>query len=402
MKRRAMFAAGALALVVLAVGTVLIVSTNGASEDDTASPTSAPRPSSTRHSEASGSADASSRASTSTTSGSTGRSTGTRLPIPGIPGRKTWPVGAFAVPFGGAPSSSTGAAPSRDRGSRTNGPVESAVPSTGGTLSTSPSSAGGYTPGGDLTRYDPVPDGVAAQLDYFQGGGDDCTEPRSNFSIAVVGRPDLSYVATPDVLEMCVFAYRPTGIITFEVHDPSGRLAERWTVDPQDIAFFDGMVPFRRINSDPEGMYSISATQGDLIASTAVDVRRARTPQFVGYVNEANGAPGFGYAQLIHPGETVRVAVGGFPPNTVVPLRIYGNPHVDESEMNVVVDYITSGLVTTDSLGGGIWEFKTKSTDPLGECYRIFSEQVTRRLFPAPNSPEAPSIKWHVEFCMFS
>ena len=138
---------------------------------------------------------------------------------------------------------------------------------------------------------DPVPDGVAAQLDYFQGGGDDCAEPRPTFSIAIVGRPDLDYMAAPDVLEMCIFAYQSTGIITIEVHDPAGRLAERWTVDPQELVFLGNSVAFRQINSDPEGTYSITATQGDLVASTTIDVRRARTPQFVGYVNEANGAP---------------------------------------------------------------------------------------------------------------
>jgi hypothetical protein len=396
-KRRAVFATGALALVVVTTATVLIFSAKGSSDGETALPPSAPGLSSTRHRHTSESADASSHAST-TTSGPSSRSTRTRSPIPGIPGRKTWPAGAFTVPPDAAPSPQSGAVPSPDRGSRTSEPT---ALSAGGTPSVSPSSAGGYIPGGDLTRYDPVPDGVAAQLDYFQGGGGDCAEPRPSFSIAIVGRPDLNYMAAPDVLEMCIFAYQSTGVITIEVHDPAGCLAERWTVDPQELISLGDSVAFRRINSDPEGMYSITATQGDLVASTTIDVRRARTPQFVGYVNEANGAPGFGFGQMIRPGETVRVAVGGFPPNTVVPLRIYGNPHVRESDMNAVIDYITSGLVTTDSLGGGIWEFKTKSTDPLNDCYRIFSEQVTRLMYPAPNSPEAPAIQWHVEFCVF-
>lgn len=393
MKRRAKFATGALIAVGVAVATVLIVSAKDSPNGGTASPTSDPGLSSTRPRDTGESTLASSRVS-ATTSGSSNRPTRTRSPIPGSPGRKTWAAGTYTVP--------PGVAPSPDRSSRTSEPSEPSQPtvlSAGGTPSMSPSSVGGYTPGGDLTRYDPVPDGVAAQLDYFQGGGDDCGEPHPSFSIAILGRPDLNYMAAPDVLEMCIFAYQPTGAIAIEVHDPAGRLAERWTVDPQELVFLGGSVPFRRINSDPEGKYSVTATQGDLIASTTIDVRRARTPQFMGYVNEANGAPGFGYGQMVHPGETVRVAVGGFSPNTVVPLRIYGNPHLRDSDMKVVVDYITSGLVTTDSLGGGIWEFKTKSTDPLNECYRLFSEQVTRLMYPAPG---APAIKWHVEFCIFS
>jgi hypothetical protein len=55
----------------------------------------------------------------------------------------------------------------------------------------------------------------------------------------------------------------------------------------------------------------------------------------------ALGLPDWGTSQILKPGVTVRLALGGFAPKSLVQMRIYGNPHTAPSGQSVV-DYITS------------------------------------------------------------
>lgn len=207
-------------------------------------------------------------------------------------------------------------------------------------------------------------------------------------------------MAAPDVLEVCIYGYAPEGDVVIEIRDPSGSLAEARSLDPRDLDLFNDF-PFRRIHSDPMGVYTIAATQNGITVSTTIEVRPAPSPQFMGYVNDSQGRPDYGGGIIVKPGDTVRLAVGSYAPNSTVQMRIYHNPHLRESDGKTVMDYLTSHPVTVDSAGGGIWTLKTEQSDPSEQCYMLHNELVTRRMYPAPDAPEAPSIRWNVTFCLF-
>ncbi|MFD6691993.1 hypothetical protein [Micromonospora aurantiaca (nom. illeg.)] len=259
----------------------------------------------------------------------------------------------------------------------------------------------GHIPiGGVLSRSDPVPPGIASQLEYFQGGGDVCGFGITTFSVAVKNRPDLDFMAAPDVLDVCVYGYAPEGEVTLEMRDPAGRIFESRQMNPGDLDAFNA-VPFRRVRSDPMGLYTVAAIQNGITVSTAIEVRAASSPQFMGYVNDAYGLPDYGAFIVAKPGDTIRLAVGGYAPGSTVDMRIYHNPHQRQRDGKTVMDYLTSHPVTVDSNGAGMWVLQTERSGPSEQCFMFYSELVARRMYPAPDSPEAPSIIWNVQLCLF-
>jgi hypothetical protein len=231
-------------------------------------------------------------------------------------------------------------------------------------------------------------------LSYFQGGGDLCFLGITDLMAVVRYRPDLPYMAAPDTVDVCIYGYASTGDVRFEVRDPSGNLVETYHLSPQDLDQSE-VLTFRRLHSDPMGIYELKVVQGDRTTSTTIDVRPAPSPQFIGIFDHPTGVPLDGMGTAVVAGDKVRVAVGGFQPNTTVLLHIYSNPDWNDDYTDVVVDYLTSVPVTVDSKGGGVWELQTAATDDR-DVYVLHSELVTRRMFPAPDSPEAPSARWEV------
>jgi hypothetical protein len=213
-------------------------------------------------------------------------------------------------------------------------------------------------------------------------------------------RPDLPYLAAPDTLDVCVYGYAASREVRLEVSDPSGNLVESQRLTPDDLVQHNAFT-FRRLHSDPMGLYTATVTQGDMTASVIIDVRPAPGPQFIGIFDHPRGLPLDGGGTIAKPGAKIQVALGGYQPNATVLLHIYNNPHAEENENSAVIDYLTSYPVTVDSAGGGIWELQTASTDPE-DIYVLHSELVTRRMYPAPDAPEAPSIRWEVYFLLSS
>ena len=275
------------------------------------------------------------------------------------------------------------------------------IQQSGGAITPRPTSSGSQAPPVSvLSRFDPVPPGIAAQLEYFQGGGDACGFGLPHFAVAIRNRPDRDFMSAPDVLDVCIYGYSSEGDVVVEVRDPSGHLVESRTLRPSDLDMFNAF-PFRRIHSDPMGVYVITVTQNGLTESTRIEVRPASGPQFMGYVNDLDGLPDYGQVITAKPGDTIRVAMGGYAPNSTVQGRIYHNAHTRMSDGQAVMEYLTSHPVTVNSVGGGIWTLKTDPTDPSNQCYMFHNELVTRRMYPAPDAPEAPSVRWHVTFCLF-
>jgi hypothetical protein len=238
---------------------------------------------------------------------------------------------------------------------------------------------------GILGRHDAVPPGISAQIDYFQGGGNDCQETPSVFTIMPVPRIDQSFMSTPDIYPVCIYEFDPDNPVLVVIKDPSERVVERRTLLPQELVVFN-QFPFRRLAHDPTGVYTFTATQGGKLSTASLEVGAASSPQFIPLSNDAQGLPDWTFP-MGRPGITFRMALGGFAPNSVVQIRIYGHPHTAPNG-DSVVDYITSHAVRVDSVGAGVWELRTTSTDPVG-CYQLFNELVTRDVLP-------------LSFCLFN
>ena len=292
--------------------------------------------------------------------------------------------------------SGSGSGASTNKGSRGNGSSggnggNGGNGSSGGTGGTGGT---GASQGSVLSQRQSVPVGISAQLEYFQGGGDQCGQDQGTFAIAVLRRLDQSFMSTPDVYAVCIYGFNSVGTVSVTIRGPSGKVVESRTLNPSDLVIFNAFF-FRRLGSDASGTYTFTAIQGDMRASTTLQVRHAQTPQYVGYANDQNGFPDPGFAMIMRPGATVRLALGGFKPNSTVQMRIYNNLHTTAQGV-AVMDYLTSHSTKVDAGGNGILSLKTVSSDPEG-CYQFFNEKVTRLMYLAPG---APPIRWTVSFCL--
>jgi hypothetical protein len=185
-------------------------------------------------------------------------------------------------------------------------------------------------------------------------------------------------MSTPDIYAICIYEFDDENPVSVVARDPSGTVVERRTLLPQDLQQFNAF-PFRRLAHDPSGVYTFTATQGEKQSTASLEVRAAPSPQLVPLAEDAQGLPDWNFP-IDPPGVTFRMAVGGFPPNSVVQIHIYGNPHTAPNGESVV-DYLTSHPVRVDSIGSGIWVLPTTSEDPQG-CYQLFNELVTREMIP--------------------
>jgi len=198
------------------------------------------------------------------------------------------------------------------------------------------------------------------------------------FTIMPVHRTDQDFMSTPDIYAICVYEFDHENPVLVVVRDPSGTVVETRTLLPEDLLFLNAF-PFRRLAHDPTGVYTFTATQDGKQSMASLEVRAASSPQYIPLSDDAQGLPDWTFP-IARPGITFRMAVGGFPPNSIVQIRIYGNPHTAPNGESVV-DYLTSHPVRVDSIGSGIWELPTTAADPQG-CYQLFNELVTREMLP--------------------
>jgi hypothetical protein len=192
-------------------------------------------------------------------------------------------------------------------------------------------------------------------------------------------------MSTPDIYPVCIYEFDLDNPVLVVIRDPSGIVVERRILLPQDLLIFKEF-PFRRLAHDPTGVYTFTATQGGKLSTAFLEVGAASSPQFIPLASDAQGLPDWTFP-IGRPGITFRMALGGFTPNSDVQIRIYGNPHTAPNG-DSVVDYLTSHAVRVDSMGAGVWELRTTSTDPEG-CYQLFNESVTRDVLP-------------LSFCLFN
>jgi hypothetical protein len=217
-----------------------------------------------------------------------------------------------------------------------------------------------------LARRDPVPGGVRAQLRFFQGGNNPC-QVTDKFEVTASGSLSRAFMTVPDVNVVCVNGVMPGVRLHVSVTAPSGRVVRSWTRMP---GAGDRLTAFSMRSLPGEvGDHVIRAVQGPRSIRKVVELRRAESPQLLPLVeNEGNAFP-----PRSPRGTTFRLAVGGFPPGSKVPLRIYGGAY--PSAMGAPMRYLTSHPVRVDSTGYGTWELTTSAGDPVG-CYYVTHESL--------------------------
>ncbi|GIE94964.1 hypothetical protein Ari01nite_24290 [Paractinoplanes rishiriensis] len=236
---------------------------------------------------------------------------------------------------------------------------------------------------GILARRDPVPGGVQAQLRYFLGGGGPPCMGGGKFDVTATDSGRRDHISAPDMNTICVYEARPGIRLDVTLTSPSGRLIRAWSVVPADERPIT--LSLRSLPHDEMGNHIVQAIQGSRSVAKSVEVRNVRHPQLIPYVDDRHGQPG-SFPPTSPLGTTFRVAVGGFAPHSVVPLRIYGAKLV--SEPGYASGYVTSHPVRVDALGFGIWELRTSAVDPA-DCYLVTHESISE-----------DDVTGGVEFCL--
>jgi hypothetical protein len=249
------------------------------------------------------------------------------------------------------------------------------------------------------------PEGVAAQLSFFQGGGgDSCITSDQNF--VAPDEPGLidSHVVSSDLLKSAVInseieADVPGGVevcltsffvgegmepIQVDVTTPDGTGFFRTKVEiPEWPAGLNQSVEFPSFSfplhiGDQTGTYRVVATQvegSERTAEAEIKVRRSASPAFVA-VGEL-GDPGrrvtgLGcFCAVFGTSDELSVEFGGFAPGSTVPLRVYGPADPD----GFSAPYYETVEANADDEGQGILTLVVDAAMPAG-CYQLGSEEL--------------------------
>jgi hypothetical protein len=225
-------------------------------------------------------------------------------------------------------------------------------------------------------RHDPLPAGVDAQLEFFEGGGGDCLDDSTVYAdptFRVTVNPPDTPLTIPGIHSVCI-ANRDLGkAATIFIYDPSDRLVERAEFPPGSIAD----VGFLRLPGDVPGVYRLVARQGDTETSRELPVVSADEPILLAVTDDGHGRP-TAVLTNIKAGATVTVALGGFPPDSTVQIRLYGGKHKGRNGRKFV-DYATSLPARVGADGSGLLKIATSPDSPAG-CYVLASEYADRRV----------------------
>ncbi|BCB78193.1 hypothetical protein Pflav_046030 [Phytohabitans flavus] len=216
---------------------------------------------------------------------------------------------------------------------RTGGPTTSSGNTAPATTSTS-----AEEPEDLLKRQDPVPDGVAEQVEFFLGGGseDPCT---GEFGPPHITGDKSAEIPSEPIL--CFYGFKESQPLTVTITDPARH--ETTVVLQSTDSYFWTEVRVLPIN--PLGLYSVRAEQVSNSASHEFTLRRASSPRLL------LAAPPVAVAT----GDDVNLYLGGFPPNSPTLLHLYNA---------TTGHYRTSFTAPVDAHGEAHIVIDTKPDDP--------------------------------------
>jgi hypothetical protein len=208
-----------------------------------------------------------------------------------------------------------------------------------------------------LQRRDTPPGGVAAQFEYFPVGNGPCNGLDETVpAVLVDGAPP--EVATSYYL--CVMGFAADVTIDVTLTLPDGTVRAFAIPEPSRGS---AVLVLELLPGEPIGIYTATATQGDLQATGSYEVFRAAFPR----VHAAQPVSG-------PAGSLFSFALAGFTPGSQVGFDLYQN--VDGGNY---VYLTTLPPAITDAVGEAIYTLPTTPGDPQG-LYCV----VYRRASPPP------------------
>lgn len=227
-----------------------------------------------------------------------------------------------------------------------------------------------------LQQRRPVPAGVFAQMLTTQGGADGsaCNGPaldvtslkEPTIAIGTDQRPNFATVEVANPIQLCLWRFEPGSPIQVTVRYPNGRVTQSVGYSPCARDECYSHVNWAAIPGDPLGDYKVTAVQGQLRAQGTVRVVAAtrRNLLVVG-----NGVDEYQY-QTFKRGQTIRVAVAGYPPRSSVQLFVYYTHERALQRRTTVLRFRTWIQLRIDSRGGAVYQLRTAAGDPPG-CYAL-------------------------------
>lgn len=204
-----------------------------------------------------------------------------------------------------------------------------------------------------LQRDEPPPDGVAAQMDFFLGGSQDCV-PGPGPTVEQVRIREA--VTIPSAPAFCVFGFRPALPVTVTITTPAGSTHTR-ILSPDPAGSATSLLPVPP--GSPEGRYLVDARQENGHAGTAFVARRTDRPTMA-------------VAPLrVAPGTPIEVFLGGLPPGLRTDLHLYACQFTPAGTHS----YRGTHTVTTDAAGDAHLVLHTSRATP-DNCYIVQSQDV--------------------------
>jgi hypothetical protein len=211
-----------------------------------------------------------------------------------------------------------------------------------------PSAVNALSTESPLKRRDVPPEGVAAQLSYFRGGGGVCVPERRNDQPRIVMYNVQQEIATRSPICFMGLAYDQD--IDARVMLPDGTMRQKRIAGELCCHSWD----WESLPGDPLGEYIISARQGRIQVTGTFTIIAATAPRIL-------VLPPYAPA-----GTTFRIALAGFPPQQRVPLHLYrvGGETCQEPPCWSYASALPPAQM--DEHGETIYSLSTQPDDPRG------------------------------------
>jgi hypothetical protein len=178
--------------------------------------------------------------------------------------------------------------------------------------------------------------------------------------------PNFATVEVANPIQLCLWRFEQGHPIQVTVGYPNGRVADYAGYPPCAQEACYSHVNWAAIPGDPLGDYQVTAIQGQLRAQGTVRVVAA-TERHLLVVG--NGVDEYQY-QTFKRGQTIPVAVAGYPPQSSVQLFVYYTREGALQRGSTVLGFQTWTQLHTDSQGGAVYQLRTAAGDPPG-CYAL-------------------------------
>lgn len=220
------------------------------------------------------------------------------------------------------------------------------------------------------------PSGVQAQFEFYGEGDGVCLDLENTSDPSVVPSyyPKVgNEIHVLQYLDLCFPGFLTERSITLELNRPDNKtelLSVESQVGAQMLSIGLVFLP-----NDPLGSYTFIARQGDLQAETGLTLRPTSEPS----LSIVKGrSPQFNprYAR----GDTVPVALAGFPAGQLIPVDIYKKSDTNANTAKEVYQYRTSIGIRINGSGEAMYDLPTKEDDPVG-CYALAVRQYELRSY---------------------